>query len=599
MQKKFAELVDVLRMQRLMDALYEAADIPSAIIDKDLEILTQTGWQEICTNFHRVQSETLQNCKESNCHIADNLSKGSYLGYQCKNGLLDYACPIMIEGQHIATLFVGQFFLEPPQEEIFIKQAKKYGFDEEKYIAALRKVPVVKKEQLDLILVLFLELANLIADMGARSFKQLEVATFLEDLMNAIPSPIFYKDVKGIYQGCNHAFAEFLGIPREKIIGSSVYDLSPYELAVKYEAMDSELFNNPRVQTYEYQATNLHGEKRQIIFNKAPYLNLNQQVAGLVGIMVDITQKKELEMALKNSEIKYRSLFNTLLDGFVYCESIIDDKGNQIDYRILEVNTAFEKLTGVHKEELIGQNMSETIFGPQNTDLNCIHLLDEVYHSGKPKNLECFSTVLEKWFLVSAYSPQAGFCAIVVSDITQQKDNIKQAQYYAYHDPLTELPNRRLADDRLTLAIAHGKRTKEKIAVIFLDLDKFKEVNDTFGHEGGDVLLKEVARRLQFCIRDGDTASRMGGDEFLIILPNLKECKEASQIVNRILKQCKQPFLINNQTVEISASLGVSFFPHDGDTITSLMRNADIAMYKCKEQGRDGICYFNGFTFED
>lgn len=599
MQKKFAELVDVLRIQRLMDALYEAVGIPSAIIDKDFRVLTKTGWQEICEKFHFHHPETLKNCKEFDCYIANNLHKGSYLDYQCKNGLLHYACPIVIEGQHISTLFIGQFFLEPPHEEFFIGQARKYGFDEKEYIAALKKVPVIKKEQLDLILIFFVELANLIADMAARSFKQLETATFLQGLMNAIPSPIFYKDIKGIYQGCNQAFADLMGIPVEKIIGSSVYDLSPYELAVKYEKMDTELFNNPSVQTYEYQATNFKGEKRQFIFNKAPYMDLNHQVAGLVGIMVDITRKKELEGALKNSEIKYRSLFNTLLDGFVYFESILDDKGNNVDYRILEVNTAFEKLAGVRKAELLGERMSQTIFGPQNTDLNCIELLNEVYRSGKPKMLECFSTVLKKWFLISAYSPQAGYCAIVVSDITQQKENIKRAQHDAYHDPLTGLPNRRLVDDRLTLAIAQGKRTGEMIAVIFLDLDKFKEVNDTFGHEGGDVLLKEVAKRLVSCIRDGDTASRLGGDEFLIILPNLKDTKEANLIVTRILSQCKQPFQINTETVQISASLGVSFFPQDGDNITSLMRNADLAMYRCKEQGRDGICYFNGFKPED
>ena len=195
MQKKLAELVDVLRLQRLMDALYEAVGIPSGIIDKDLNVLTKTGWQDICINFHRIQPETLQNCKESDNYIIDNLHKGSYLGYQCKNGMLDYACPIVIEEQHMGTLFIGQFFLAPPQEEYFLKQAKKYGFDEEKYMAALRKVPVIKKEQMDLILIFFLELANLIAEMATRNFKQLEVVTFLEALMNAIPNPMYYKDV--------------------------------------------------------------------------------------------------------------------------------------------------------------------------------------------------------------------------------------------------------------------------------------------------------------------------------------------------------------------------------------------------------------------
>jgi len=593
MLRKFAEMVDIPRLQKLMDALYEATGMPSAIIDKDLIVMTATGWQDICVKFHRIQSETLEKCKESDSYISKNLQKGPYVGYRCKNGMLDYACPIIIEGKCVATLFIGQLFLEPPQEDFFRQQARTYDFDEEEYIAALRKVPIMKEEQVELILLFYVQLAKLIADMGLRSVKQLEMVTFQQALMNAIPNPIFYKNVKGIYQGCNNAFSDFLGIPQNKIIGSSVYDLSPHELAVKYEEMDWELFNNPRVQIYEYQALNTHGEKREIIYNKAPYLDLDGQVAGLVGVMVDITEKKQLENALKSSQTKYRSLFNNLFHGFVYFEKVFDDNGNFVDYSIMEVNAAFEKLTGFNKNELVGKRMSETVFSAQRASINWLEMLNDLPINGETRTIEQFSKVVKKWFLISAYIPQPGYCAILLSDITEQKKNIEQAQHYAYHDPLTGLPNRRLFDDRLAVSIAQGKREDGKIAVAFLDLDKFKDVNDTFGHEGGDILLKEVANRLATCIREGDTASRIGGDEFVIILPNLRAYDEASIITKRILEKCKQPFYINNQEVKISASIGVSFFPQDGDDVTSLTRNADIAMYRCKEQGRDGICYSN------
>ena len=593
MQRTFAEMVDIPRLQKLMDALYEATGMPSAIIDKDLIIMTATGWQDICIKFHRIQSQTLQKCKESDNYISENLQKEPYVGYRCKNGMLDYACPIIIEGKCVATLFIGQLFLEPPQEDFFRQQARKYNFDEEEYIAALRKVPIMKEEQVELILLFYVQLAKLIADMGLRSVKQLEMVTFQQALMNAIPNPIFYKDIKGICQGCNSAFSDFLGIPLNEIIGSSVYDLSPHELAVKYEEMDWELFNNPRVQIYEYQALNTHGEKREIIYNKAPYLDLDGQVAGLVGVMVDITEKKQLENALKSSQTKYRSLFNNLFHGFVYFEKVFDDNGNFVDYSIMEVNAAFEKLTGFNKNELVGKRMSETVFSPQKASINWLEMLNDLPINGETRTIEQFSKVVKKWFLISAYIPQPGYCAILLSDITEQKKNIEQAQHYAYHDPLTGLPNRRLFDDRLAVSIAQGKREDGKIAVVFLDLDKFKDINDTFGHEGGDILLKEVANRLATCIREGDTASRIGGDEFVIILPNLRAYDEASIITKRILEKCKQPFYINNQEVKISASIGVSFFPQDGDDVTSLTRNADIAMYRCKEQGRDGICYSN------
>lgn len=597
MLKKITALLDIARLQKLMDALYEAAGIPSAIVDKDLTILTAMGWQDSCEKFQRLHPETLQKCTESENPITQILHPDSGTEYHDKDGMLDYACPIVIEDEHLATLLIGQFFSETPQEEFFRQQAKKCGVDEEEYIASLQNVPVITKERLRLINIFFVELAQFIGDMGMKNFKQVEMVTLLQALMNAIPNTIFYKDVKGIYQGCNKAFADFLGIPQEKIIGSSVYDLSPRELAIKYEVMDAELFNNPRVQVYEYQAVNGYGEKREFIFNKAPYLDLDQHVAGLVGIMIDITQKKELEIALKNSERKYRALFNNLFDGFVYFRSLLDEKDAIVDYQILEVNSAFEKLVKLTKAELVGKRVSEVTFSPQNVSLDWIKMFKDVSSSGESKTIEYFSNLLGIWFLVSAYSSQPGYCAIVVSDISEQKEKIERAQHYAYHDPLTGLPNRRLFDDRLSLSIAQGQKDKEIIGVIFLDLDKFKAVNDTLGHEGGDLLLKEVARRLENCIREGDTASRIGGDEFVLILPNLKDCEEADQIVTRILEQCRQPFRINQHVVEISASMGISFFPQDGDDVTSLTRNADIAMYLCKDQGRNGICYSNKCNF--
>lgn len=593
MQKQLAELVDISRLQRLMDTLYEVAGIPSAILDRDLTVLTATGWQDICTKFHRVHPETLQKCKESDNYLGENLHLNSYIGYRCKNGMVDYACSIVIKEEHVATLIIGQFFLEPPSEKFFRQQARTYGFNEEEYIRALRKIPIIEKERVEIIIAFFVELAQLIADMGLRSINHLEMVEFLKDLMNAIPNPIFYKDINGIYQGCNKAFEEFHGIPQNKVIGSSVYDLSPRELAVKYEAMDAELFHDAQVQVYEYQATNAHGEKREIIFNKAPYLNLEKQVAGLVGVMVDITEKDELEVALKNSEAKYRTLFDNLSDGLVYFKSILDDNGSIVDYQVIEANAAFEKLVGLNNSALVGKILSETIFSSPHIKADLRNTFNDVANSGQAKKLEYFSILLKKWLLLSAYSSQPGYYAVVVSDITQQKEKIEQAQYYACHDPLTGLPNRRLFDDRLSMIIAQEKRKKGIIAVIFLDLDKFKEVNDTLGHEVGDILLKEVAQRLLSCIREGDTASRLGGDEFVLIIPNLKDYNEADLITNRILEKCRQTFHINGHVIEISASIGVSFFPNDGDDVPTLTRNADMAMYLCKEQGRNGVCYLN------
>ena len=597
MLKKITDLLDFSRLQKIMDHFYEVMGIPSAIIDNELTVLQVSGISDICKRFHKDSLGSLYNCTENDKHMIDTVCASAYSKYRCKNGMVTYEFPIIIEGKQLAKLVIGQFFLELPDEDVFRKQAEKYGFDEEEYILALRNVPIINEEQVKMISVFFVEMLQLVTDMGCNILKQPEETTFLQALMNAIPNPIFYKDKKGIYQGCNKAFANSLGIPQEKIIGSSVYDISPEELAKKYEAMDYELFHNPRVQIYEYQAVNAYGEKREFLFNKAPYRDGKGEVAGLVGVMVDITEQKKLEHALKNSEEKYRALFNNLFEGLAYFESVLDDQGLIVDYQILEVNVAFEKLTGINKSELLGRRISQMMFNQPSIKLDWITILRDVALNGKANTFEFFSSIADKWFLASVYSSQPGYCAVIISDISQQKAEIERAQHYAYHDPLTGLPNRRLFSDRLTLAIGQGKRENEKIAVVFLDLDKFKDVNDTLGHEGGDILLKEVAQRLVGSIREGDTASRIGGDEFVLILPNLKEYAEADKIVTRILNQCRHPFHIKQHVIEITASIGVSFFPQDGDDVTSLTRSADIAMYFCKEQGRNGIYYANKRSF--
>ncbi|VBB09487.1 pac motif [Lucifera butyrica] len=434
---------------------------------------------------------------------------------------------------------------------------------------------------------------KLFAGFETRKPQNLEILKIVQSMLDTMPNPIFYKDSSGSYQFCNKAFAEFLGIDKKEIIGKTVYNISPQKFAEKYHEMDTALFTDPKVQVYEYQVKNKSGEIRDVIFNKAPYFDLNGQVAGLVGVIVDITDRKKLESARQASEAKYRALFNHLNNGFIYFRGLEDEAGAIIDYQVMDVNSSLEKLTGLNHDELVGVKISESIFKPENTELNWIQFMNRICSSRTRETFEYYSALFHKWFEISAYSPQTNCCALVFADITEQKSNIEKARYYAYHDSLTSLPNRRLFEDRLSLAIDQAKHNREKIAVIYLDLDNFKNVNDTFGHEGGDILLKEVADRLLSCVREGDTVSRLGGDEFVLILPNLKTNDDAIKVASRILEESRRPFCINSHTVKISASIGISLFPEDGDDITSLMRNSDAAMYLGKKQGRNRICYLN------
>jgi diguanylate cyclase (GGDEF)-like protein/PAS domain S-box-containing protein len=283
-----------------------------------------------------------------------------------------------------------------------------------------------------------------------------------------------------------------------------------------------------------------------------------------------------------------------MINGFMFLQATPMADGVMQDFVILDVNEGYEGIIGQTKAEVINKKMTEIIPFTETKNPEWLFVLNKVLNTGEATLLEYYSKQILKWLRLSVYSPKQGYLAIVVSDITREKRSEEQVQQYAYHDHLTGLPNRRLLDDRLSIAIAQAKRSTELIAVIFLDLDNFKPVNDTYGHDAGDELLQQLANRIVSNVRDGDTVSRVGGDEFVVILPKVKTKLETEQLAIRLLKACRKPFIIRNNKVFVSASIGVSMFPDDGMDISDLIRSADIAMYQSKRNGRNQVCFVHG-----
>lgn len=174
MKYKFADLVDIQRLQKLINSFYEATGIPHGIHDVDGTILSGIGWQDICTKFHRVCEQIEFKCKISDSYISEHLHEGPFIGYKCLNGLMDYATPIIVEGQHLATMCLGQLLHEPPDEGFFRRQAREYGFDETAYIEALRLVPIIPKERVESIMMFFSQQAQFLAMLGLEKKRQLE-----------------------------------------------------------------------------------------------------------------------------------------------------------------------------------------------------------------------------------------------------------------------------------------------------------------------------------------------------------------------------------------------------------------------------------------
>ncbi len=204
------------------------------------------------------------------------------------------------------------------------------------------------------------------------------------------------------------------------------------------------------------------------------------------------------------------------------------------------------------------------------------------------RNIQC------EWYntpLVDANGYVTGFASLV-HDVTERLNTERTIHYMAHHDALTGLPNRRLMQDRLNQAIMSARRKQRHVAVLFLDLDRFKVVNDTLGHDTGDFILKDVARRLASCVREGDTVSREGGDEFVMILPDLERPEHARVVADKILKELIRPVEIGGHEIHVTPSIGISHYPNDATDVHQLLKHADNAMYQAKDAGRNTIRFF-------
>lgn len=296
----------------------------------------------------------------------------------------------------------------------------------------------------------------------------------------------------------------------------------------------------------------------------------------------DITARKKMEQQLKESEERYKGLAGVAFDGVAI----------HFDGILLQSNHAFDAIFG-YENDTKGRSLYELIADEQR------EYLRRELDSGNVLELEALRSDGQRVF-IEASTRACTFLGepayvTAIRDISARKNAEKAIRHQAYFDGLTGLPNRLLFFDRLGVAVAQAAREGSQLAVMFLDLDRFKSVNDSLGHNVGDLLLFETAGRLVSCLRRGDTVSRLGGDEFTILLNDLKEPGDALIVAEKIIRAINEPFLIQDEPINIGVSIGVSLFPEHGDDPNLLISNADAAMYYAKDNGRN---HFHVFTQE-
>jgi diguanylate cyclase (GGDEF)-like protein len=316
---------------------------------------------------------------------------------------------------------------------------------------------------------------------------------------------------------------------------------------------------------------------------------------GLVDRL--LVEKKEIEKSraeaetqLRESEERFRSLFGNMAEGVALHELLLDADGQPWNYRIVATNPRFDAMTGLDGTTVVGKT-GDLAYGTPTPP----YLEDyaRVTLDGEPRQFETYFAPLNRHFAVSvAPWGHRGF-ATIFTDISDRKRQAQQLERMAHYDALTQLPNRVLLADRVRLAIDRAERAGDLLAVCYMDLDGFKPINDSHGHDVGDRLLVEVADRLRGCLRGGDTVARLGGDEFALLLSGLGNIAECEKALDRILAAIREPFALAGRSCAISASVGVTLYPIDQADPDTLLRHADLAMYMAKQAGRNRFHLFD------
>jgi diguanylate cyclase (GGDEF)-like protein/PAS domain S-box-containing protein len=416
------------------------------------------------------------------------------------------------------------------------------------------------------------------AELAARDGERL-----MRVLADNLPAQIAYFEagsLKCLF--ANKAYARANGWDEQSILGRSVEEVIGQEANRLIAPYVKRVLAKESV-SYERPQTMPSGEVRVIEVNLLPHVSETGELIAAFVLISDITRHRLAEQAIRESEERLRKFSEATREGIVF-----HDKG-----LITDCNEALSRMVGYSHDELVGTE----ILGynaPEYREIvaNNISAGIERPYEGAVLHKDGHRIPVE---LVGKEMPYKGrhLRMTVVRDISDRKSAEERIQFLAHHDTLTGLPNRVMLMDRLEVMLASARRRSAPIGILFIDLDHFKTVNDSLGHAAGDALLKIVAKRIEASLREVDVVSRLGGDEFLVALPDVEGESGAAQVAEKLLVAVSEPVSLDGRTLSVSPSIGISVFPRDGITADALIKNADAAMYLAKERGRSNFQFFN------
>ncbi|MCG5072813.1 EAL and GGDEF domain-containing protein [Paraburkholderia tagetis] len=412
----------------------------------------------------------------------------------------------------------------------------------------------------------------------------------LETVIDNIPQRIFWKDAQSRYLGCNMTFARDAGLAYpEQIVGKTDDELPWRAYADAWHAQDRDVIESglPRI-NFEEELT-IDGLHRTTLTSKLPLLDGDGRVMGVLGSYSDTTESKRADLALRLQSRALDACVNAIL-----ITAPGPDGSNLIEY----ANPSFRRITGYDPAEVIGRDCRFLQRDDRDQEgLIAIRqaLLSNREVSAVLRNYRKDGALFWNQLLIAPVPDLDGRITHhigIINDVTELIRYQEQLEYQANYDSLTQLPNRNLLRDRLQQALVSAQRHERGVAVVFIDLDGFKNVNDSLGHSVGDRLLGVVAERLTRCTRTSDTVARHGGDEFVIVLTDTIDEKVLIGWMERARSMISEPIWIDGTELCVGCSMGASVYPQDGNDAETLLKKADVAMYRAKELGRNTFQFY-------
>ncbi len=434
-------------------------------------------------------------------------------------------------------------------------------------------------------------LYSIVHDISARVQAERKLASFNRDFeafLDQTTDFVYFKNRESRFQFCSQTLARICGHSDWRdMIGKHDREVFPPDIARIYEEEEVPVFAEGKPLLNKIDPyMDVDGKPGFVHTNKWPLFDAQGEVSGIFGISRDVTESRRAQARIQLAA----SVFTYAREGIV-----ITDENNII----VEVNDAFSRITGYSRDEVLGQSprvfqsgrQGQQFYAAMWQSINSLgHWEGEVWNRRKDgavyAEMLSISVVLDDDGVLQHY-------VALFTDISQQKVHEQELEHIARYDVLTGLPNRALLADRLQQEMAHSVRRRKQLAVVFIDLDGFKLVNDNHGHGMGDELLIALAQRMKTALREGDTLARIGGDEFVAILTELDAPKDCEIVLSRLLAAAAEHVMANGVLMRVSASIGVTLFPQDSASADQLLRHADHAMYQAKQAGKNRYHYFD------